>query len=330
MDWLQQKWDWKFLNLEHPIIQTHVQTNDGLRTIAPLGQWTDMIFSNEMDNAVKLGYKFENDQRRNIFKEFVNTLYNLRLQYPKTDPLNYIAKLLLNSVYGRFGIKDSFAIITIFDNKELYQKFEEKYSSDIIDITELGDKILVKHRSVKSDVNTLLDNASETHNTNIAIASAITAYARIHMSQFKNNPKFNLFYSDTDSIYIDRPLSEDFVSNLILGKMKLENICKEAIFISPKVYFLINNENKTIYKVKGLSHNIEMTIGDFDSLLLKESFLKKYQTKWIKNLSEGHISLLKQLYTLKVTDNKRKLIFKDGKLVNTTPYIINMDKKVIN
>jgi hypothetical protein len=73
-----------------------------------------------------------------------------------------------------------------------------------------------------------------------------------------------------------------------------------------------------------------MTIGDFDSLLLKESFLKKYQTKWIKNLSEGHISLLKQLYTLKVTDNKRKLIFKDGKLVNTTPYIINMDKKVIN
>jgi hypothetical protein len=238
-----------------------------------------MIFSNEMDNAVKLGYKFENDQRRNIFKEFVNTLYNLRLQYPKTDPLNYIAKLLLNSVYGRFGIKDSFAIITIFDNKELYQKFEEKYSSDIIDITELGDKILVKHRSVKSDVNTLLDNASETHNTNIAIASAITAYARIHMSQFKNNPKFNLFYSDTDSIYIDRPLSEDFVSNLILGKMKLENICKEAIFISPKVYFLINNENKTIYKVKGLSHNIEMTIGDFDSLLLKESFLKKYQTK---------------------------------------------------
>jgi hypothetical protein len=27
--------------------------------MAPLGSWTGMIFSNEMDNAVKLGYKFQ-------------------------------------------------------------------------------------------------------------------------------------------------------------------------------------------------------------------------------------------------------------------------------
>jgi len=45
--------------LEHPIIQTHVKTTNGIRTIAPLGQGSDMIFSVEMDNAVKLGYKFE-------------------------------------------------------------------------------------------------------------------------------------------------------------------------------------------------------------------------------------------------------------------------------
>lgn len=46
-------------NLEHPILQTHVKTNNGIRTMAPLGSWTGMIFSNEMDNAVKLGYKFQ-------------------------------------------------------------------------------------------------------------------------------------------------------------------------------------------------------------------------------------------------------------------------------
>ena len=55
--------------------------------------------------------------------------------------------------------------------------------------------MLVKHRAKSKDVNTLLDNASETHN--IAIASAITAYARIHMSQFKNNSNLpNLYYTD--------------------------------------------------------------------------------------------------------------------------------------
>ena len=150
------------------------------------------------------------------------------------------------------------------------------------------------------------------------------------MSQFKNNPDFNLYYSDTDSAYIDKPLSADLVSDTELGKMKLENICKEAIFLSPKVYCLLKEEGKIIYKVKGLSHNVELTMDDFENLLNKESFIKKSQTKWIKNLSEGHISLIKQLYTLKVTDNKRKLVFKNGKLINTTPYIINFDKKVMN
>ncbi len=259
-------------NLMHPIIQTHVKTNNGIRTIAPLGIWTDMIFSPEMDNAIKFGYKFEilwgyTFKKLNLFKEFVDTLYDLRLQYPKTDPLNYCAKLIMNGVYGRMGMIDDFAEITIFNSKEAYQKFEDKYSSDIIDIVELGDQILVKHRSNKTNINTMLDNASETHNTNIAIASAITGYARIHMSQFKNKTDFNLFYTDTDSIYIDKPLSEDLISTTELGKMKLENICKKAIFLSPKVYLLITNEDKVIYKVKGLSHDVEMSLNDFESLL---------------------------------------------------------------
>jgi len=98
-------------NLNEPIIQTHVKTNNGLRTIAPLGKWSDMIFSEEMDNAKKLGYKFEilwgyTFNKENIFKEYVDNLYELRLKYNKSDPLNFTAKLLLNSLYGRFGMDD--------------------------------------------------------------------------------------------------------------------------------------------------------------------------------------------------------------------------------
>jgi hypothetical protein len=51
------------------------------------------------------------------------------------------------------------------------------------------------------------------------------------MSQFKNNPKFNLFY--IDSVYIDKPLTAEFISNTELGKMKLENICKKSYFLIP-------------------------------------------------------------------------------------------------
>jgi hypothetical protein len=70
-------------NLKHPIIQTHIKTDNGIRTIAPLGKWEGMIFSQEMYNALNFGYKFEilwgyKFERKNIFKSYVETLYELR------------------------------------------------------------------------------------------------------------------------------------------------------------------------------------------------------------------------------------------------------------
>ena len=320
-------------NLKHPILQTHIKTDSGIRTIAPLGKWKDMIFSAEMDNAMKLGYKFEilwgyKFERKNVFKSFVNTLYNLRLNYPKSNPLNLIAKLLLNSLYGRFGMIDSFPNIKIINRNEMDQ-FIDDFGDDGMKFIELGNKILVIYRSNQKDINTLLDGHKESHNVSIGIASAITSYARIHMSQFKNNLNYNLYYTDTDSIYIDKPLPENLVNDKILGKMKLENIIKKAIFLAPKVYYLETVDGKGIYKVKGLSHNIELNINDFKNLLYKDSFIEKTQIKWRKHIDVGNISVIEQLYTLKVTDNKRKLIYQDNKLIGTNPYIINRDE-IIN
>jgi DNA polymerase type B, organellar and viral len=126
----------------------------------------------------------------NIFEGYINTLYNFRLKYPKSNPLNLIAKLLLNSLYGRFGMIDKFPDITVFNNYKLFKSWYDKNSDDLINTIELGDKILVQHRSENKDNKTMLYGNLENHNINVAIASAITAYARIHMSQFKNNPNF--------------------------------------------------------------------------------------------------------------------------------------------
>ena len=43
-------------DLIHPIIQLHVKTKSGIRTIAPTRTFECMLFSEEMDNAIKLGY----------------------------------------------------------------------------------------------------------------------------------------------------------------------------------------------------------------------------------------------------------------------------------
>lgn len=311
-------------DIKHPILQTHVKTNNGIRTISPIGTWEDIIFSCEMDNAIKYGYKFEilwgyTFEGAYVFKEYVNFLYDLRSKYPKSHPLNFIAKILLNSLYGRFGMDDNFANITII-HKDYFSDFENKYFDNIIDKIELDDYWLVFYAST--------ENSNEdigTHNVSISIATAITAYSRIHMSQFKNsiNPNINLYYTDTDSIYTDSDLDPKFLSETILGKLKLENVCTKAIFLAPKLYCLKTGDDKVIYKVKGLKHEIAMTMNDFELLLNKNTTLEKTQEKWMKNLSEGHIKLLNSIYTLKVTDNKRRLIYKKGKLIGTEAFIIN-------
>lgn len=97
--------------------------------------------------AINLKY-YEDINSKNIFKDYVDTLYQLRLNYPKTDPLNYIAKFLLNSLYGKFGMIDLFPDITILDNTKSNSNFINKHSDDIIDEFLLGDKALIKHISV--------------------------------------------------------------------------------------------------------------------------------------------------------------------------------------
>lgn len=51
----------------------------------------------------KRGFLFRQDY---LFKDYVQNLYELRISSPKISPINIIAKLLLNSLYGRFGMKD--------------------------------------------------------------------------------------------------------------------------------------------------------------------------------------------------------------------------------
>jgi hypothetical protein len=46
------------------------------------------------------------------------------------------------------------------------------------------------------------------------------------------------------------------------------------------------------------------------------------QSKWFRSVSEANIKILEQTYELKVTGNKRELIYVDGKLSSTKPLVI--------
>lgn len=66
------------------------------------------IFSEELYNAEKYGYKFEilegyKFERGIIFNKYVTFLYKLRQKYSRTHPLNLIAKILLNSLKNKYN-----------------------------------------------------------------------------------------------------------------------------------------------------------------------------------------------------------------------------------
>jgi len=291
-------------NLKYPIIQTHIKTKDGTRTVAALGIWNDMLFSEEIYNAMKFGYKFEVKwgylfNSTVIFDDFVNDLYKIRLEYPKTDPMNMVSKLVMNSLYGRFGMDDEFINSEIMQFKD-YEKFEKlDKNNSIIDVKVMGDNCIVKIKNPKVELDTNLDNGCEKHNVYISISSAISAYARIKMSKFKNNPNYILYYSDTDSIIISKPLEAIFVSNTELGKFKLEHVCKKAIFLAPKVYGLVYENGEQIIKCRGLTKDSmeEFTIETLENLLFKNSYSEFKQDKWYRSILHGNISVEEQLYT---------------------------------
>ena len=133
--------------------------------------------------AKKLGYKIEifrgyKFQEGNLFSEFVDKMYNLRLDFSKDHPMNLIAKLLMNYLYGRCGMDTSFGETSVV-SKSKYPKFEDKYADGITDILDLGESFLVQYRDKAKDEKTIVHGLYETHNSNIAVASAITAYGRI-------------------------------------------------------------------------------------------------------------------------------------------------------
>jgi hypothetical protein len=96
-------------SMKIPLLQTRLKTNYGYRTVAPVGTWTGTYFSEELFNAMNYGYKFKIlrgylFEEANIFSEYVDYLYKLKVNSTSGSPDYTLAKLLLNTLYGRFGM----------------------------------------------------------------------------------------------------------------------------------------------------------------------------------------------------------------------------------
>ena len=230
-----------------------------------------------------------------------------------------------------------FSDTKLLSEKEYYKLMEK---GDIVNLGEVlnfnnGYYLIVVNRDLE-EIEKF--NSSNTANVSIGIAAATTAYSRIVMSKFKNNPLFNLYYFDTDSLVLN--ISPDKLEEIYpgilgkgLGQLKLEHEIDKAGFLSPKCYFLENTNGDKIIKIKGfnLKDNANgLEISDFISLLQKDSNLKLTQSIWVKDKSEALISIIDQAYNLTHNDNKREIIYnKYNFFVDSKPIQLNMQPQKI-
>jgi DNA polymerase type B, organellar and viral len=318
------------LDLNVPILQKRILTKNGYRTIAPVGKWTGTYFSEEIKAAKKLGYTFKVINgfifnKLNIFKDFINDLYKFKENSNKNSADYIIYKLLMNSLYGRFGMKPDFEKSLIISEKDL----DKLLSGDFIipkKIIELKNKkILINFYDLNDD----LDLSNNNRKISVSIASAITAYARIYMSFFKNLDNIELYYSDTDSLYIKGELDSKYISDKELGKFKLEKTFLKALFLSAKMYagkyLNKNKEIKTYCKIKGLKHKVDF--NKLLPLLFKNRHIDFEQEKWHKDLFDSSIEIKNTTHKLEISSVKRRIIYNNqNKFIDTKPIILKNSK----
>lgn len=319
--------------------------------IAPIGKWGGVYFSEEIKYALTLGYKFHYKSYYKydhavLFDDFVNDLYKKRLEY-KPGNLGFIYKLILNSLSGRFGM--SFNAVktkaldlnnskeaaqfyqletyyglkekTVFNNNKVLVSYQQH--PDIEDLNWKLKNNIISSTEFKNLVEKL-DKSNSDMNISVHIASAITAYARIYMHKFKNKYKDSLYYSDTDSLILNKQLNDEMVSDKILGLFKLEGIVNDAIFIASKFYYLtLNGVPKVV--TKGVNNALPV-YNDFKNLLSNKSITYETTQLFHRNYTDLELTKKDSVVTITGAFNKRDKIYRNHTWIDTKPLYYNQEK----
>lgn len=298
--------------------------------IFPTGAFVGVYYSEELKYARDIGYTiipicgYLFDKMESPFKGYVNTLFESRSNAKKmgNDALSYVYKLLMNSLYGRFGINPQSTRTEMCDKSRRDSLFRRAEYMGEVFIRE--DLYMVSYLTNPGKGPSYWDPPK---NSAVQLAAAITASARIYM--YKYISREDCYYTDTDSIVLGNPLPPEDVSSSVLGKFKLEEKLVRAYFLAPKCYCYATEEsegNNKVLKFKGAGRSVitpewfEEQYAD-PSRSLTEKVTYPFRPDW-KELEvikkEGTITLRT------VSNNKRKSLFdENGKWVGTDPLDIN-------
>ena len=167
-----------------------------------------------------------------------------------------LAKLMLNSLWGKFGQRDNLMQVKPFFDPLPFQLFMDSDQHDIRYVSCLDENWVEVHYRAKDECEEL------NLNTNVFFAAFSTCWARLRLYEALELLGKQVLYYDTDSVlYVHRPDQPDVTLGTHLGEFT--NELKPGQYIAefcsggPKNYGYRCNDDKTECKVKGHSLNVE-------------------------------------------------------------------------
>lgn len=316
----------RFRHIKKDNIPLHAVVNNSKLIFPYCDNWQESILSTEeikysLDNNIGYEYEYETiynyKNKSEYFKNPVDKLYEMKIKAEKDNnpALRAIAKIIINSLYGFFGIKylnrDQTKIVleqgTKLKNPE--DNREAKLTGYL-----LSQKLKDYRKVGKYDFYTITDKIKPAC-ANVGIASMVTSYARIELYKLLKDIKEaggNIYYMDTDSVITDYNIYEnkEMIDKWIrsggekLGELTNETkqhkgYYTELITLGNKMYALRNEklekENKRIVlKLKGININNKYDKKIMDGVNIRYEGLNKFDGKekatfddYIK-MSEGY------------------------------------------
>jgi len=192
-----------------------------------------------------------------FFKEFVNHFWNLRREHQKAgrDGQAMCVKIIMNSLYGRFGMKDSTKRIE--SDIEIAEIIDGDFGEDA-DWRLLYNVKFYKSKDEASMYLVEKEPSEKSDSTWFGFSAFITAYANVSLMKAINACGDDFLYSDTDSVHT----KDGFIPKLEMGnglgqwKPEQDKPIPKAIYWEAKAYTHYNADGSLMLaKHKGVSNS---------------------------------------------------------------------------
>jgi hypothetical protein len=238
-----------------------VKTKDGLLDVK--GEFTTELCGSELLRALQnkeaiYCYSAALYKLSPIFVEYINFFWNKRLEFrkpPKNEVYDLFCKLMMNSLYGKFGQRSYEWVDLNFENFQLLYALNgipfpediytaKNYKPNTFLTTEwipYGLNKPVQIRSMGKIEQMRLPVDEHAYSCPI-IAAYVTSYARERLRELIKKAGYrNVYYCDTDSLFVNKRGFVNLdkwgeIDSNVLGKLKIEEVSTGATFYCPKVY----------------------------------------------------------------------------------------------